>query len=230
VIPAEPPEFVRRLAPDPLVARCAAFALFALSYFDSAGLMPNTSKLPLRDRIDVVRGANEHLLASFDETALRDALTSVEPGAARDLEGWARAQRLEREDAQVAYELGVLALGVMLPPILVRELRELRLMSDTRVAELPNGAGYPTVFLASLHPEWDAATRAALYVTSTDARQLAAWAMVLLSRRLDARGPVVLNPGSVPADPPEYDVAVSYNPPPGEDVRRLVRAARLVVV
>ncbi|HEU5316819.1 MAG TPA: hypothetical protein VFX49_11965 [Chloroflexota bacterium] len=226
----EPPEFVRRLAPEPELARNAAFALFTLAYLDAVGLAPAPSGAPLRERVDGVRGTNEHLLASFGDGALRDGLASVDPGAARDLEGWARAQRLEREEAQVAYELGVLALGAALPPVLVRGLRELTLAPDTTVAELPNGAGYPTVFLASLHPQWEAAACATLYVTSIDARQLAAWAMLLLTRRLETPAVVTVDDAGRFAGGTEYDLAVSYNPPAGLDVGRLVRAARLVVV
>ena len=50
----EPPEFVRRLAPDPALARQSAFALFVLTYLEAASLSSGT--LPLRDRIEAVAG------------------------------------------------------------------------------------------------------------------------------------------------------------------------------
>jgi hypothetical protein len=66
----------------------------------------------------------------------------------------------------------------------VRSLREIELAPDSVVAELPDGSGYPTVFLRSLRPEWDAARGARLFVQSVEAEQLAGWAMLLLTRQL----------------------------------------------
>jgi len=103
----------------------------------------------------------------------------------------------------VAYELGLLALGVQLPPVLVRGLRELRFSAEATVAELPDGSGYPTIFLATLHANWRAAHRATLFASSVDGRQLAAWAMLLLTRRLTPPAGAIV---PVPPDtPPPLD-------------------------
>ena len=168
----------------------------------------------------------------FISFVLFEQLNHVDQRAALDLTRWAVAQRLDREEPQVAYELGLLALGVTLPPVLVGSLRQLHLEPDTRVVELPDGAGYPTVFLQTLHPQWRAAERSAHLVTSIDARQLAAWAHLLLTRRLAPRpGAIVHVPeGYLPGSALEAEVALLYNTPPHLDPRRLVRAQRYVVV
>jgi hypothetical protein len=224
----EPPEFVRRLAPDPTLARRAAFALFVLAYLEASGLAPGGERYDRR--VENAAAVNSHLFAPFvGNTA---PLAELDPSAAEDLSRWARAQHLEREEPQVAYELGLLALGVALPPVLVRSLRDLELKPQSRVVELPDGAGYPTVFLGTMHTHWHAAENCTLLVTSTDARQLAAWALLLLTRRLEPRAGaiVALAPGAVPAAPAQADFALLYNTPPDLDPHTLVRAARFVVV
>jgi hypothetical protein len=236
----ESPEFVRRLSPDPLLAREGAFALFVLAHLAQTGLLPDVPLVEgLPEAVAAVSEENPHVLAFFADTARRDSLAELDPAAARDLGVWARAQRLEREEPQVAYELGILALGVTLPPVLVRSLRQLELAPDTRVAELPDGSGYPTVFCAGLHPHWRAAEHACLLVRSDDARQLAGWAFLLLTGRLapPQRGiqvvPAPGDHGSL-ASPRECDVALVYNPAPDvatvEGASRLVRPDRYVVV
>jgi hypothetical protein len=165
--------------------------------------------------IDEILAANPHLLAFFAGSDRRQALAAVDQDAARELIGWAAAQHVEREEPQIAYELGMLALGVELPGILVGALRELEVQPDTTVVELPDGGGYPTVFLATLHPHWPAAERARLLVAGADAEQLAAWAFVVLGRALaPPPGRIVrVSPGDRAAlhDSPS-DVTLVYNP------------------
>lgn len=236
----ESPEFVGRLSPEPGLARRAAFALFTLAYLTGTGTL---DAVPVPDALpQVVAGLgreNPHLFAAFDRPARREALAGIDAGAARDLVGWARAQRLDREPAQIAYELGVLALGVTLPPVLVRSLRLLDLTPGTMVAELPDAAGYPTVFLSTLHPHWPAATNARLLVYGEDARQLAAWALLLLTRRLAPPPGAIMHLPEAPEVPltagggAAFDVAVSYNPvawAAPEHAPDVLTAGRLVVV
>jgi len=227
----EPPEFVRRLAPDVTLARQAAFALFALTYLDQTGLAEPAGTIV--ERVDRAALINPHLFAPFArEAGNAEALAKVDADAANDLIGWSRAQRLDREEPQVAYELGLLALGAALPPVLVGSLRQLDLTPDTRVAELPDGAGYPTIFLATLHPHWHAAEQITLFVTSTDARQLAAWALLVLTRTLALRDGAIVDVAAraAPEGRSEFDIALLYNTPAGLDPQTLVRAARFVVI
>jgi hypothetical protein len=221
----EPPEFVQRLAPDPLVARRAAFALFVLTFLEQIGLQSDAvnegAKLAAAQR------QNPHLFAGIET----HQLSAVDQRAALDLTRWARAQRLDREEPQVAYELGLLALGVELPPVLVGSLRQLDLTPTTRVVELPNGAGYPVVFLQSLHPHWRAAEYATHLVTSSDARQLAAWSHLLLTRRLTPRhGAIVHVTAGETSRAHEAEIALLYNSPPEIEPGVLVTAPRFVVV
>jgi hypothetical protein len=157
------------------------------------------------------------LLAFFTQPERSAALTTLDSDAVRELVGWAAAQHVEREEPQIAYELGMLALGVELPGILVGALRDLELRHETTVAELPDGSGYPTVFLATLHPQWPAAERARCFVSSVDAEQLAAWAFVVLGRlRTPPPGAVVRVAPETPRpfqDSP-YGVALLYNTVP----------------
>jgi hypothetical protein len=217
----EPPEFVRRLSVDPVEARRGAFALFVLTYLAAVSLAPGEG--PYGERVRVAAAVNPFLF-----TPLGD----LDATAAEDLVRWSAAQHLEREEPQVAYELGLLALGVELPPIMVRSLRELELTPTTRVTELPDGAGYPTVFLSTLHPHWPAGDNCTLLVTSTDARILAAWALLLLTKRLEPRAGaiVILDPTQTVAAPLQSDIALLYNTPTNLDPRSLVEAPRIVVV
>ncbi|HXI16468.1 MAG TPA: hypothetical protein VNM48_08855 [Chloroflexota bacterium] len=237
----EPPEFVRRLNPDPVLARQAAFTLFVLAHLQQTGVLPSVpDPAGLPEMVGGVLAHNPHLLAFFGDAVRRQTLADLDVVAARDLIGWARAQRLEREEPQVAYELGLLALSIQLPPVLVRSLRDLDVGPHTTVAEAPDGAGYPTVFLGGMRPEWPAAERARLFVQSTDARQLAGWAMLLLSRSLTPpSGSIVVVNDTGPSpvellDRTEYDVALFYNPAPWigswERYPQILRARRHVVV
>ena len=219
---------MQRLAPDATLARRGAFALFVLAYLEQVGLVDGGERYD--ERVAAVATTNPNLFVPF--SASTEPLRTLDGRAAADLTGWARAQRLDREEPQVAYELGLLALGVALPPVLVGSLRQLTLTQSTRVAELPDGAGYPTVFLQSLHPHWPAATHATMLVASSDARQLAAWAHLLLTRRLAPReGAIVVLPqtGS-PSQPIEAEIGLLYNTPPAIEPSVFVRAARFVVV
>lgn len=198
-----------------------------MTYLDAAGLAPGGEDYS--GCAAAAAAVNPHLFAPFAGAA--EQMNGVDRPAATDLTRWARAQRLEREEPQVAYELGLLALGVTLPPVLVRSLRELEMSPATRVAELPDGAGYPTVFLGTLHPHWPAGDRCTLLVTSTDARQLAAWSLLLLTRRLAPREGAIVVVGPQAADAPVVaDVGLLYNTPRGLEPRALVHAPRFVVV
>src|SRR5688500_15357441 len=117
----EPPEFVQRLAPDPTDARRAAFALFALTFLEQIGLQAAAEDYAAR--LAAAASLNPHLFAGTEPAQL----AQVDQRAALDLTRWAAAQRLDREEPQVAYELGLLALGVTLPPVLVGTLRQLDL-------------------------------------------------------------------------------------------------------
>jgi hypothetical protein len=211
---------VGRLHPDPEIARQAAFALFAIVYLEAVALLPAGTLAPeALDRLpNVIHGIgaqNPHLQRFFGGGQHDASLGALDRAAARELIGWAAAQHVEREEPQIAYELGMLALGVALPPILVGALREIALVPESTVVELPDGSGYPTIFLATQHPEWPAAQRARLFVEGVDAEQLAGWAMLLLSRSLAPRpGSVVrVSAGDRGAfqDSPA-DVALIYNP------------------
>lgn len=218
---------VGRLSPDRELARHAGFALFVLVHLERRGLLPRqltagqrdaSRWLPLLpDAVRMVNGQNPHLLADFAAEERIDALSGLDPGAAAELVGWLEGQRLEQEEPQIAYELGMLALGVELPSILVRGLREAPISPHTDTVELPDGSGYPTIFLSTLHPQWRAAERATLCVEGTDATQLAGWAMLLLSgqlapppnsiRRVVAADRTALHER-------EYDLALAYNVAP----------------
>jgi hypothetical protein len=197
--------------------------------------LPAASELP--ELVTAIHARNPHVVAYFADADRRAALATLDAGATRELLGWLQAQRVEQEDAQVAYELGMLALGVELPAILVRGLREAPVRPDSRVVELPDGAGYPTIFLATLHPEWRAAARARLFVASVEAEQLAGWALLLLTGRLEPP------PGSIVRVSPRdraalqgvaCDLALVYNPVPWlaapEHYRTAVDAKHVLVL
>ncbi len=234
---------VGRLHPDWEVARHAAFALLVLVYLEQAGLIargpvagdPAPEALPAM--VAAIQRQNPHLLRWLDSPERQRALAGLDRAAMRELRGWLAAQHLDREEPAIAYELAILALGIELPPILVSALREVKLEPESRVAELPDGAGYATIFLATLHTQWRASEGARLFVEGADAEQLAGWAMVLLSRRLAAR------PGSITRvaagdcaalRSERFDLAVVYNPVPWlaapEAVLDCIDAAQVVLV
>lgn len=228
---------VGRLHADFALARQAAFALFVLLYLEQIGLAPrrllpekHASTTPLGRRAranipldmlpDMVAGVlaqNPYVLAAFQDAGMRESLRTLDPVATQEMVGWLASQHVDQEPPQIAYELGMLALGIELPGILVRGLRELTLAPDSRVVELPDGAGYPTVFLSTLHPQWQAASHARLYVHGTDATQLAGWAMLLLSGQLGPPPDSIVPVGdgeSLPVRGTPFDVAIVYNPAP----------------
>lgn len=231
---------VGRLHADYELARHAAFALFVQVLLEQTGrvarrFVPEAGSAPIRpplgelpDAVAQIRRHNAHLLAYFGEPPRREVLAALDEAAAGELIGWLRVQRLDAEEPQIVYELATLALGVELPGILVGALRQLELMADTRVAELPDGSGYPAVFLSTLHPHWRAAGNTTLFVEGTDAEQLAALAMVLLARDLTPP------PGSVvrvseadrtPLRAVNVDLAIVYNPVPWLAAPRIATTA-----
>jgi hypothetical protein len=233
---------VGRLSADRELARQAAFALFVRAYAEAAGLVPpEMGEAPRGEDLPGLVGAlaavNPHVVAAFVDPARRAALAGLDQPAVRELAGWLRAQRVHQEEPQVAYELGLLALGAELPAILVRGLRQAPVTAGTRVAELPDGSGYATVFLATLHPQWRAAGNARLFVSGADAEQLAGWAMLLLSRTLTPPpGSIVRVPAgaAVPLTAERFDLALIYHPAPwlGDPAtaRRAVAATDYVLV
>ncbi len=139
---------VGRLSPDRELARTAAFALFVRVYLQQVGLLPErlspaTTPDLLPAAIAEVASANPHAVAPFVSRGRREALAGLDGVAVRELLGWLLAQRVHQEEPQVAYELGMLALSVELPPIVVRGLREAEVHPHSRVAELPDGGDTP---------------------------------------------------------------------------------------
>src|SRR3989442_1431669 len=110
---------VGRLQADPELARQAGFALFVLSHLESGGLAPRAVMAAagaggavrlegLPSAVAALHRVNPYVLAFFGDAARRDALASLDAQAAGELVGWLRAQRLEHEEPQIAYELGML--------------------------------------------------------------------------------------------------------------------------
>jgi hypothetical protein len=234
---------VGRLSPDRELARNAAFALFVRVYLEQVALLPRRllatapTLASLPDAIAEVLDGNPHVCAFFADPGRRQGLAGLDQPAVRELLGWLQAQRVEQEEPQVAYELGLLALGAELPAIMVRGLRQATVGRQSRVAELPDGAGYAIVFLATLHPTWQAATGARLFVSGGDAEQLAGWAMLLLSRTLRLPSGSIVKVGAADALPfsdERFDLVLQYNPVPWliapQDYTRALRAAALIVV
>jgi hypothetical protein len=238
---------VGRLSADGELARHAAFALFVRVYLEHTGLIarrvldapggsgPIAAGLP--NAIASIVGQNAHLVAYFADPARRAALAALDERATQELLGWLRVQHVEREEPQIAYELGMLALGVELPPILVRGLRNAHVEPDSCVVELPDGSGYAAIFLSTLHPTWRAAERTRLFVEGVDAEQLAAWAMLLLSRQIaPPHGSIqrVTRGARQPLDGVACDLALVYNPVPWlaapDDYEHAVSAGQLLVL
>lgn len=234
-VPAPQSMLIGRLSPDRELARQAAFALFVQAYLEQVGFVRrrftsqkrstaseskgSTEVAPLLEELPEavaeVRQHNPHILRYFEHPARVAALSTLDASAGQELLGWLQAQQLEAEEPQMAYELAALALGVELPAILVRGLRQAQVLPESQVIELPDGSGYPTIFLSTLQPHWPAAQRARLFVQSTDAEQLAAWAMLLLAQRLvPPSGSIVrvTQQQGLPFQESECDFALVYNP------------------
>lgn len=137
---------------------------------------------------------------------------TIDDRACGDYIAWVGAQHLEQEEPLVAYELGVLALGIELPGVMLRSLREVRLDVDTTVCETPDGGGYATAFLSSMHPHWG--KRAVLCASTDDGERLSLWASVLL------HGGFAIEPGRLIRTTsmqdirnlPACDLLLIYNP------------------
>jgi hypothetical protein len=244
---------IGRLHPDPEFARQASFAVLALTYLEAVGLVPASFLQAMDARagpsgdgllehlagmIGGVVRANRHVLAYFGPAGRRAALRDLDATAVRELGGWVRAQHLDREEPQIVYELAALALGIELPAILVGALRELQLAPDCQVVEVPDGAGYPVVYLSTLHSHWQPADHFSLFVEGHDAQQLAGWTSILLTRKLrPTPGSVVVMSRARLARirPRRADIALVYNPVPwlaaGAEASQLARIvlARQVV-
>ena len=150
-----------------------------------------------REILDATSVANRH---AIDERACGDFIT------------WVRSQHLEQEAPLVAYELGVLALGVELPGVMLRSLREVHLDAETTVCETPDGGGYATAFLSSMHPHWG--KHAVLCASTDDGERLSTWALVLLHGGLAIGPRSVIRMTSIQdiRDVPPSDLLLIYNP------------------
>ena len=220
------PEFIARMHPEPGTARRLAFALMCGVVAEARGWIPcHLSNLVTADIQPDRLGAT--LALTLETVALRapalvgrdilDAISvakrhAIDERACGDYITWVRAQHLEQEAPLVAYELGVLALGMELPGVMLRSLREVRLDADTTVCETPDGGGYATAFLSSMHPHWG--KHAVLCASTDDGERLSTWALVLLL------GGFTIEPGRVIRmasildirDLPPSDLLLIYNP------------------
>lgn len=233
------PEFIARLHPEPVTARRFAFALMCGVVAEAHGWI--FGHLQNRTSSEVGQARFGDALAQCLETValhapalvggdILDAISvpkrhAIDEQACGDYIAWVRAQHLEQEAPLVAYELGVLALGMELPGVMLRSLREVRLDADTTVCETPDGGGYATAFLSSMHPHWG--KHAVLCASSDDGERLSLWALVLL------HGGFVIEPGRVIRtasmqeirDLPASDLLLIYNPASWMGDSRAIRAA-----
>ena len=239
---------VAQLHADYEVARHAAFAVFARVALEQRGLLPaalcaqggrpaTPDHAQVQAALAGLAGTNPHLVAAFRSSTGAVAMPPLRTEAVDELVGWCAAQHVEREAPQVAYELGMLALGIELPGILVGSLRALAVAPDTTVVELPDGGGYPTVFLATLHAHWTAARQATLFVEGADAETLAGWALAVLNETAAPAGRVVHVTQATAGRfrDSSCDVALVYNPvgwlgAGGTDAAAYVRAKQVVLL
>lgn len=220
------PEFIARLHPEPGTARRLAFAIMCGVVAEAHGWIPGHLKNQTGPEMQPSR-FGDALALTLETVALHatalvrgdilDAISvpkrhAIDEQACGDYITWVRAQHLEQEAPLVAYELGVLALGMELPGVLLRSLREVSLDADTTVCETPDGGGYATAFLSSMHPHWG--KHAVLCASSDDGERLSLWALVLL------HGGFAIEPGRVIRttsmqdirDLPASDLLLIYNP------------------
>ncbi len=190
------PDLTGALSPDRELARHAAFALYTLLWLEATAAVPRRlGPADHRRRPDTADMAGPEVLAeTLREVAARwpqlfpyfatpgacDAVSGVAPEAWRQLLGWLRAQPLAGTEPQALYEIGLMVLGVAFPAVDIATIRDLPVGRRSRVMEWPNAAGYPTLLLATFHPDWFAADRVRLYAQGDEATVLAAWALTLL--------------------------------------------------
>ncbi len=191
------PDLIGALSPDRELARHAAFALYALLWLEATAVLPRrlgTAGQRRRSAAGDVAGP-EVLAAALHAAVLRwprlfpyfatpaacAAVAEFAPAAWRQLYGWLRAQPLAGTEPQALYEIGLMVLGVAFPAIDIATIRDLPVGPRTRVLEWPNAAGYPTLLLATFHPDWFAAERVRLYVQGHEATALAAWSLTILN-------------------------------------------------
>ncbi len=233
------PEFVARLHPEPGTARRLAFALMCAIVAEAHGWIPSiltshvdTDGQPAR-RGDALALALETVASHAPALVGADILDAmsgakrlaIDVQACGDFITWVRAQHLEREAPLVAYELGVLALGTDLPGVMLRSLREIRLDAGSTVCETPDGGGYATAFLSSMHPHWE--KRAFLCASTDDGERLSLWALVLLHGGFAIEPARVIRTTSVQEirTVPGADLLLIYNPPSWMGDPRTIRDA-----
>ena len=190
------PDLTGALSPDRELARHAAFALYTLLWLEATEAVPRRlGTADQRRRPDADDMAGPEVLAEtlravvarwprlfpyFTAPGAGDAVAGFAPEAWRQLFGWMRAQPLAGTEPQALYEIGLMVLGVAFPAVDIATIRDLPVGRRTRVVEWPNAAGYPTLLLATFHPDWFAADRVRLYAQGHEATMLAAWALTLL--------------------------------------------------
>jgi hypothetical protein len=206
------PELVGALHPDEWAARAMAFGLVVADVAKGRGWRVNSvaSTPDVANILDDLDRQNP-LFRAGPSVARYDP-TQIAPRAASDFAGWVHAQRLEREPPLVAYELAVLALGVELPAVVLRSLRDASVESWATTFETPDGGGYATAFLTTYHPEWRGRGRIG---TSTEmGTRLAAFASALRADTLIPTGEVVHVEEALPhPELPAIDLLLIYNPP-----------------
>ncbi len=208
------PEFIARIHADPSRARTFAFGLVALAVAEGRGWLdaavPGQGGSVLALALDDLDARNPHLRAG--PACAGDGGSEPDARAGAEFLAWARAQRLEREAPLVAYEIAALALGVELPGVILRSLREARPGPDAVVFETPDGGGYATAFLQDYHPGWQG--RSILGASTDHGERLAGLVAALRTGSLRADGSVVRLAPDQPDPPlPPIDLVVIYNPP-----------------
>lgn len=190
------PDLTGALSPDRELARHAAFGLYALLWLEATDALPrqlsassqrrqpNTGDVPGPETLAAaLRSATSRWPRLFPYFASPDACDSVvglAPEAWSQLYGWMRAQPLAGTEPQALYEIGLMVLGIAFPAVDIGTIRDLPVSTQTRIAEWPNAAGYPTVLVATFHPDWFTADRVRIYNRGNEATMLAAWALTLL--------------------------------------------------
>lgn len=230
-----PPEFIARLHPNPALAQIVAFGVLVRIVAESRGMIrpllapvaPITSARHLASDIQTafaeLDGQNSHLHCGGLDDVTADVL---DPDACAGFIAWVTAQRLDREPPLVAYELGILALGAELPGVILRSLREVVVAPEMTVVETPDGGGYATLFLASMHQSWIG--QSVIGVSTDNAERLAGFAHVLRTGNLTPTSGVVRIKDSVDAlraRTPSDGLLLIYNPPEWLGTPAVIRAS-----